>query len=147
MKAYAAWLATQNAFPKSIERLTAAGLYLNTRVSRKNLQALEEREDFQNLVETFRGQETARVKAVLEGHLKAGVDAHMTGLKMALADGDHRAIPKFTVPLIERAWPKANEQEVHRPMIEIHIGQGQTLRLIESPVAEIPEAEFEVVTE
>jgi hypothetical protein len=145
MKAYAAWLAIQDAFPKSMERLKQAGLCLNTRVSRKNLKGLETRDDFINQVQVYREQEVTRVKAILERHLEVAVDAHMLGLKLAVSERDHRAIPKFTVPLIERAWPKVNEQQPHVPMIEIHIGQGQTMRLIEKPVEEIPDAEFEVV--
>ncbi len=145
MKAYAAWLAIQPAFPKSIERLKSAGICLTTRVSRKNLNALEARDDFVNQVQVYRDQEVTRVKGILERHLESAVDAHMLGLQLAVSERDHRAIPKFTVPLIERAWPKVNEVQPHVPMIEIHIGQGQTMRLIEKPVEEIPEAEFEVV--
>lgn len=148
MKAYAAWLAIQSKFPRSIERLNCAGLCFNTRVSRSHLNILEAREDFVNLVQTYRDQEVTRVKGIIERHLATAVDAHMLGLQLAVEEKDHRAIPKFTTPLIERAWPKQNEVIPHVPMIEIHIGTGQTLRLIEAPAIEvIPDAEYEVVAE
>lgn len=148
MKAYAAWLAIQESWPKSIERLKQLGAFVNTKCSRPNLTRLERREDFIALVQTYRDQEVTRTKGIIERHLEQGVKAHMRGLEMALAESDHRAIPKFTTPLIERAWPKQNEQQQAVPLIEIHLGQGQTMRLLNQPVADVVEdADYEVVTD
>ena len=145
MKAYAAWLAL-NPGKKAQERRIQAGICLNTTVSTANLKALEGREDFGALLQSYANDEVTRVKGILERHLEVAVDAHMLGLQLAVSERDHRAIPKFTVPFIERAWPKQNDVIPHVPLIEIHIGQGQTMRLIEAPAVEvIPEADYEVV--
>ena len=59
------------------------------------------------------------------------------GLEMALREKDHKAIPNYTGPIIERAWPRRDSPET-QTQVTIHITPRQQADLVEPPVELLP---------
>lgn len=125
MRVYAAWYAQQPRQPGLTDRIRAVRAITQYKVTKKALAALEARADWRRFVEKCRADAAFRAKTMLESHYAFYVDLHKQGAQMALKAGDHRAIPTFTSPVLERVAPKRVESDAPPPSIVLNLSVQQ----------------------
>lgn len=70
------------------------------------------------------------------------VDAHIKGLQMAMKAEDHRSIPSYTVPALDRIVPKRQEGVANVQVLNVTLSVAQQA-LLEKP--EAIDVEYEVI--
>lgn len=127
-RVFAAWLATvPHASMKTI-RVYVQDL-TQLLVSDGAIHALMAREDFRKLVGDFQANARLRIQELAEFDYPFYLDAHKKGLESAIAAGDHRAIPSFTVPMLDRAVPKKADEAEKAQVVVINMTPGQARAL------------------
>lgn len=137
-RALAAAIAQSPERLKLTEIRALARAITNYRISLGAVRATLKRDDFRRLVDKFRANEAARARQMFETDAAAYVQAHKRGLDMALAAEDHRAIPSYTVPALDRIWPKKEDQAAQTPMVVLNIHPNQ-LATLQSAVQHLTE--------
>ena len=115
---FAGWLASAPYVVTKDEQVKVANAIANenlrpnqrpTTVTWAHVRRLRQRADWQEVVRKFEegGMEAARQQLISD--LPVYIEMHRQGAEMAVRQGDYRAIPQYTVPAIERAYPKRAE--------------------------------------
>lgn len=138
----AAWYATvPYATPKSILRYARDLTKLE--VTPGAIRALFERKDFQQLVEQFKAAPSLRIREIAEFDYNFYLDAHRQGLQMAIAANDHRGIPAYTTPMLDRMLPKKAEGDQRAQVVVVNLTPGQAKSISISDVQEAQIMEIE----
>lgn len=106
MIAFAEWYALCTKRPIIAVQVAEATKLAGTPVLNSQLQGLKSRTDFRALVQKFYEGGVAAARTKIENDLPYYVDKHKEGLEQATKKKDYRAYKDFTVPMIERAWPR-----------------------------------------
>lgn len=128
---FAAWYAVHPVKPRILECVEYCRAITHWRVPRATVEKLLRREDFQTLTRQFRESERLRTQELLTADYQYYLDAHRKGLDMALEAGDHRGIPAFTNPILDRIAPKRTEEGQKAAMVNIVL-QGSVAKLAQS---------------
>ncbi len=143
---FAAWYATLPG-PPAMDAMVAYAQALTTyRITPQSIRITTKRDDWRELVDQFRGSEALRVRELLHADYQFYLDAHRKGLFMALEKEDHRAIPSFTVPIIERFAPKKEDQAARAQVVIVNL-QGGAAQQALNVIKDAEEAEVMEITE
>lgn len=126
---FAAWFAHLPVSPGINDCVRYVRATTKYRVGADAIRTLMARQDWQRMVVSFRESEPKRARELLNADHQTYVDAHREGLNLALAAGDYRAVPPFTVPMLDRVAPKREEETERRPTIVINIAGSAGLEL------------------
>jgi len=142
---FAEWLATQPKRPpvkdqlaKCDELLTAVGATAAVPFSRRSLTNMKNRQEYKEYFAELQKDALRRARAKIEMRVPEYIDAHKKGLDMALEAHDHRSIPNYTNPILDRVWPR-NDQQVAQAAVVIELTPKQ-LASIDAPA---PVVEYE----
>jgi hypothetical protein len=139
MRGYAEWLALQSGRPALTERQAIANKLARDKVSPKAIRHLEQRVDFRDYYDRLAAGAVTAARAKLEAESPWYVEKHREGLEAALKEGDYKAIPNFTGPVLERVWPR-REAPIVATQITINLSARQQTDLTQPP-PELLEAE------
>lgn len=138
---FAEWLVTQPKRPtlaaqlaKAHEMIVAVGQDVNL-FKQKNLRQLKAREAFKGYVADMQLSAVKKARAKLEVRLPDYVEAHRVGLTMAMEARDHRSIPNYTNPILDRVWPK-QDQQIAQAAVVIELSPKQ-LASIHAPPTDV----------
>ena len=144
------WLARHPEHPKVKEQVAKLREMLNPPdkdgnppeyiipVDRKKLVKLKNRQEFKDYFAEMRKEELGRARSMFIKRMPNAVAGHFDALDQVLANGDYRAVPSFTVPVLDRVMPKKAE---NAPVTAIKIELSQA----QQDLLELPEASVEVV--
>jgi len=142
--AFCEWLATQVdgkvPLADQMEKISELG---QKTYSDNYLRNLKNRKEFKRHFAEIQKTLLARARAKLARHMPEAVDAHFKGMEMAIAANDHRGIPAFTVPILDRVHPKQHDQP-QAAAVTINITATQMSAIAEES---IPTVECEEITE
>lgn len=139
--AFAEWLAHSVAQRTSMKtQLEIAMDLAGEPVTYGYIKNLKNREEFREYYVELQKDALRRARSMVEKRLPQGVKAHFEGLQMALDTEDHRSIPAYTVPILDRAMPKKAEIGAVTA-VKIELSPKQHALLDET----IPEVEVEVI--
>lgn len=150
MKAFALWYLSPQPdgkkpkTPAQTKKATELAGYL---VTKNALYKMRGRPDFQLFLNTLRTSVTDAAKEALTLAHLAYVKAHERGLEMALAHGDYKAIPAFTVPVLDRIVPKKADTNVGNKTIIVNVQEGAARALLGSAEETLGEIIVEPVVE
>jgi hypothetical protein len=119
---YAEWVATCSAPPAVPERLLRASQLAGYVVPKPHLAELHRRPSFKELVQVILADEVRAAHVVLRDASKELAEGHLKMARKALAAEDYDKYPKYSVPMIERVWPKAAEGHVTQTQVNISFG-------------------------
>jgi hypothetical protein len=137
--AFAEWLAHQvDRRPKVAEQIEKAEELAQHTVTASALRRLKDRRAFRDYFGKLHAGALQRARAKLEARYEKFIDAHVDGLEMAYNEGDYHAIPKYTVPVIDRIAPKRDAAPVQQAVV-VHVTTEQAAKI------EADEAEFEIL--
>lgn len=77
---------------------------------------------------------------MLEEHYTEGITTHIAGMRMAMAAEDHKSLPSYTVPILDRVVPKRDAVQGNT-QVNVTLTTKQTAQLD----AAIAEVEYEVL--
>jgi len=137
--AFAEWLANQDHRQPVAEQVAKAEELAQRSVSAASLRALRRRKQFREFYERLRKDALSKARAMLERRYPKFVQAHEDGLDAALDAGDYRAVPSFTVPVLDRVAPKRDIAQANA-VVTIHLTEKQQALL-----ATVEDGEFEVL--
>lgn len=147
MKSFALWLLSpqpDGKRPKVSAQTRKASELAGVPVTKEALRWLRKRPDFQLFVQTLEGSVTEAAKESLTLAHQFYVQSHRAGLELAVAAGDYKAIPAFTVPILDRIVPKKAETNVGSKTIILNV-QPDTLQRMQA-TGSLPDA-GEIVVE
>lgn len=146
---FAEWLVTQHKRPlikdqlaKCEELLKAVGAHAALPYTRKDLKNLRQRDEFKAFFADLQKDALKRARAKIEMRVPEYIDAHKKGLDMALEAHDHRSIPNYTNPILDRIWPR-NDQQTATAAVVIELSPKQIASINDPP----PTVEYEVLTD
>jgi hypothetical protein len=142
-KRYAEWLATTVEMPTPSERLEKYREFRQRKVALSTMQGIERSDAFRYYFDDIVVDERRRAAKMFDANSPKGVAAHFQGLEMAMENSDYRAVPSFTVPVLDRVIPKKPDQ-VQAMQVVVNVTPEQIERLRDS---ETPEIEVEVLGE
>jgi hypothetical protein len=140
MRTYAEWLALQPGKPGWREKIAIVNRIAHDKVSKRAVRFLEARADFIAYYDKFATGAQTAARAKLESETPWYVEQHRLGLEAAISKGDHKAIPTFTTPILERVWPR-REGPMVATQVTIHLSPRQQADLSQPP-AELLDAEI-----
>lgn len=79
-------------------------------------------------------------RAMLEERYGSAIQAHFAGLDLALGAEDYRAIPNYTVPILDRVAPK-RDNTVVATKVEVILSSKQEAAMAQDAVIEVLPAE------
>ena len=124
MKQYASWIALYDRVgrPHIKERLKALRGMCKGRVTRPALLYLEGRDDFSQLVEELKRDENKRARLHMAIHAADMIDLHKEAADNLKEKGEWKELAKYTVPYLDRVWPKKEDEQTQAQIIQIEIG-------------------------
>ena len=134
------WLAHQEKRPKIADQVDKCEELTQKSYSAHRLRGLKARLAFREFFAEMQMDTLKRARKKVERRTPEYVDGHYEGFKMARDHGDYRALTQYTVPILDRVWPK-KEETAAIAAVKIELTTKQT-ELIE---AEIPEIEVTVI--
>lgn len=143
---FAEWLVTQPKRPSLRTQVAKAHDIMRsvnidpTDFTLRTLRALKQRESFMGYVADMQLSALRKARAKLEVRLPDYVEAHATGLTMALEARDHRSIPNYTNPILDRVWPK-QDQQIAQAAVVIELSPKQ-LASVHAPPTEVTVVEL-----
>lgn len=147
MKAFALWLASpqpDGKKPKTQQQTKKASELAGYGITVNTLYALRKRPDFQLFRQALEASVTEAAKEALALAHRSYVEAHQRGLEMALAEGDYKAIPAFTVPILDRIVPKKADTNVGNKTIIVNVHEDRAKALTASLAESLPPEAIEV---
>jgi lambda repressor-like predicted transcriptional regulator len=99
---------------------------------------MKNRQEYKEYFAELQKDALRRARAKIEMRVPEYIDAHKKGLDMALEAHDHRSIPNYTNPILDRVWPR-NDQQVAQAAVVIELTPKQ-LASIDAPA---PVVEYE----
>lgn len=137
---YAEWLSIQPTKPSTVQQRKIASQFCQRPVSLRELHKLRTNPRFESYLLALQADSVRRARAIIEEHYAEGVHAHIDGMRMAKDAADYKALPAFTVPLLDRVVPK-KEAVAAQTQINVTLSTKQQAQLTEQPM----EVEYEVL--
>lgn len=122
MRRYAAWIASQPSRPTGKEKVQFVRNLIRAPITLGTIRKLEAREDFQKYFEELDADAIKRAKADLEAAMGEYVDTHLEGMRLAVAAKDYKAIPPYTVPILDRVAPKREDGVRQANVVVLNFG-------------------------
>lgn len=147
MRSFAHWL-SQHPRAKVIEQVKEATLLSGVQQNRRSVSFLRSRKDFQAYYALMSTSNLDRAAHTFKKDAEFYAHAHRFGLELAMAKEDHRAIPAYTTPVLDRIAPKRAEKvdEEQKPTIVINLTASQAKSLALPDPTEIVIENPEVVS-
>lgn len=116
MKRLAAWEASAAGQRISVSACFEAARFLaQAPISRPAVQALRSRPDYLAYREELAADALVRARKQLEARVQEYADAHHWALQEAQKAGDYKETAAIAAPMLDRLWPK-REDQTDRPM-------------------------------
>lgn len=122
MRRYAAWLASRPAKATGKEKVQFVRNLIRAPITLGTIRRLEAREDFQKYYEELDADAIKQARADLESAMGEYVDTHLEGMRMAVTAKDYKAIPPYTVPVIDRVYPKREDGAPRANVVVLNFG-------------------------
>jgi hypothetical protein len=106
----------------------------------KALKKLKERAEFKQYLHLLQEDVARAAKEVFQAASPKMAAMHVTAAERLMDAGDVKSIHQYTTPVLDRVWPKKEEQTV-APTINVVL----TAKQMELDDEEIPEVEYEVI--
>ena len=100
---------------------------------------------FQEYVRSCFEEEATRARATMESHMVQVVEDHFEAIQNLKQRGLHEKLHNFTIPYLERVWPKHEGPKL--PPTQINIVLGGTFAKQYDALQETPAAEIVSVAE
>lgn len=143
---YATWLASTNGAPIANARRRKAHQLAGYEVKLKELQRLEEREDFKAFLKGIVAEDVATARKFIEQQSVKAMQQMVAMKDAAYQAGDYKEFFKYASPFLERIWPKQEERKDQRTQVVVNIAGGVGSPMITAtPVDEIETVEVEVI--
>lgn len=130
MKAFALWLLSpqpEGRRPSVSAQTKRASELAGYPITKEALRLTRKRPDFLLFLQTLHGSVTEAARESLTLAHRFYVESHQRGLEMALAAGDYKAVPAFTVPVLDRVAPRKADTQVGSKTIIVNVHE-QTAR-------------------
>jgi len=137
---FAEWLSIQSDRPSTVQQRKQASLFCQRPVSLRELHKVRKNPRFEQYLLALQADSVRRARAIIEEHYAEGVHAHIDGMRMAKDAADYKAIPAYTVPILDRVVPK-KEAAAAQTQINVILSTKQQAQLNDTPV----EVEYEVL--
>lgn len=138
--AFAEWLSSQPTKVSVQAQRKIASSLAKTLVTARALGRLRRNARFVSYLASLQLDEIRRARAVLEEHYTEGITTHIAGMRMAMAAEDHKSLPSYTVPILDRVVPKRDAVQGNT-QVNVTLTTKQTAQLD----AAIAEVEYEVL--
>lgn len=150
MKAFCLWLLAPHPGgrkPRTQEQTRKASELAGYPITRKSLYQMRKRPDVQLFLQTLRASVTESAKEALALQHRRYVEAHLEGLERALEAGDYRAVPAYTVPILDRIVPKKQDPGAGNKTIVVHVNEATARTLMSGTAPDAGEIIVEPVVE
>lgn len=138
--AFAEWLSSQPDKPSTQAQRKMASALLRQTISPKALRRVIRNPAFIRYLALLNADALRRSRAILEQHYTEGVHAHLSGMRSALDANDYKALPSFTVPILDRVVPK-KEQVAAATQVNVVLSTKQQALI----AGDAPEVTYEVL--
>jgi hypothetical protein len=172
MYAYAQWLAehpeavlrrpgggqVKRGRPRTWERTAAASRFARRKIRTMAVGLLESREDFRAYFQRLRDDAQFLAREIARQKIAKNLEVRDVALDRAagrveMPDGtvtygkmDVKAVEQFTRPYVELAFPKKLAEEEQKPRIVLHLGSGESKKLLGlAETDDIQDVSFEVI--
>ena len=139
--AFAEWIACQDVRPSISQQCQAASKLAQRTVSKRTLARIRRSQRFIEYYQSLQLDAVRAARSMLEERYGSAITAHFEGLEMALGQSDYRAIPHYTVPILDRVAPK-RDNTVVATKVEVILSSKQEAALTADPVIEVLPAEI-----
>lgn len=136
------WFALQIGKPSSEEQIDKASELAEKSVGYTYILNLRKLKAFEDYYRDMLAGHMKRAKAKFSKDMPRYAEIHKEAMEMAFAAEDYKAVPAFTVPALDRFYPK-REDVAAKTEISISLTTARQDMIDE----EIPEVDFEVVEE
>ena len=151
-RAFIEWLALQAKQVRLAEQLVQANHFIaqaspfendlpDAPITKPALQRFKKTSEYRDYFDAMQADATKRARAKMESRLDKFVHAHEDGLHMAVVAGDHRTIPSYTNPILDRIWPRRDMPAVAQ-QITITLGPNQQAALADDAAVEVLDAQL-----
>jgi hypothetical protein len=142
---YATWLASLNGTPLMSQRRRKAHQLAGYEVKPKELQRLEQREDFVLFMKGIVAEDVSTARKFIEQQSLKAMQQMVAMKDAAYQAGDYKEFFKYAAPFLERVWPKQEERKDQRTQVVVNIAAGSAPTITASAVDEIETVEVEVL--
>jgi len=140
---YAEWLAVQPRLPSKLEKQAKASLLSGSRKPFVEIQQLEKTQAFQAMVQASIQRQMADAKATLRAATPEFLEGHLKMFRQSLKADDYVNSIKYTQPIVDRVWAKAEEGKAPAAEIHLHFGETGFAAKYQEPL----NTEYEVIVE
>lgn len=137
---FAEWLSIQPDRPSTVQQRKVASNFCQRPVSLRELHKVRKNTRFEQYLLALQADSVRRARAIIEEHYAEGVHAHIDGMRMAKDAADYKALPAYTVPILDRVVPK-KESVAAATQVNVVLTTKQQSQLEGAPV----EVEYEVL--
>ena len=135
-----AWYLKQRS-PAKTAQVVAAEEFAQRTVTYESLRLLRHTPQFEEFADKLLEQQRKAAERAFDMQAGEAVEAHFEGMREAARRVDYKALPAFTVPILDRIKPKRADPVVSTPNVVINITQEQ-LRVAQAPP---PTVEYEAL--
>lgn len=143
--AFAEWLSSQPQRPPvSVQRKMYSKLcqrLVSPRTFADHMSKLKTNPHYIRYYASLQADALRRSRVILEEHYTEGVETHLDGMRMAREAEDYKAIPAFTVPILDRVVPKREAVQANT-QINVVLSTKQKAVLDNE---QVPDVSFEVL--
>lgn len=126
MMQYAHWLASEPKWPTAgMRRIKLADLTSHRIKTGKLHDVLMHRPEFTAYLDEIMQGPLEEARAKFKSHLPEYVDGHKKAFDAVVAEGDWNKVKDYTIPALERVWPRRSDGVVTNANITITLSSGQ----------------------